>query len=41
MIQAIHGTAKLDLSEGGNQYTAAITLTKKITTAIKKESEFK
>ncbi len=41
MIQAVHGTAKLDLSEGGNRYTAAITLTKKTATAIKKESEFK
>ena len=41
MTQAIHGIAKLDLSEGGNRYTAAITLTKKTAIAIKKESEFK
>jgi hypothetical protein len=35
--QAVHGTAKLKLSEGGARYTGAITLTKKTAIAIEKE----
>ena len=34
LSQAIHGTAKLDLSKGGNQFTAVITLTEKTANAI-------
>jgi hypothetical protein len=36
--QAVHGTAKLDLSEGGVRYTSAITLTEKTAKAIEKEA---
>ena len=35
---AVHGTAKLDLSEGGIRYTSAITLTEKTAKAIEKEA---
>ena len=38
LIKVIHGTAKLDLSEGDIRYTAAITLTEKIAKAIEKQS---
>lgn len=34
--QAVHGTAKLDLSEGGTRYTAAITLTERTARAIER-----
>ena len=37
LIQAIHGTAKLDLSGGGVRYTAAISLTEKTARAIERE----
>src|SRR6266540_1912034 len=33
-IQAVYGTVKLNLSEGGVRYTSAITLTKKTAKAI-------
>jgi len=36
--KAVHGTAKLDLSEGGTRYTAVITLTEKTAKAIEKEN---
>jgi len=36
MSQAVHGTAKLDLSEGGNRFTAVITLTERTANAIEK-----
>ncbi|CAB4374279.1 unnamed protein product [Rhizophagus irregularis] len=35
--KAVHGTAKLDLSEGGTRYTAVITLTEKTARAIEKD----
>ena len=38
LTKAVHGTAKLDLSEGGIRYTAAITLTEKTAKAIEKQS---
>jgi uncharacterized protein YlbG (UPF0298 family) len=34
LTKAVHGTAKLDLSEGGTRYTAVITLTEKTAKAI-------
>jgi uncharacterized protein YlbG (UPF0298 family) len=34
--EAVHGTAKLNLSEGGTRYTAVITLTEKTAKAIEK-----
>ena len=37
MTKAVHGTAKLDLNEGGTRYTAAITLTEKTAKAIEKD----
>ena len=37
LTQAVHGTARLDLSDGGIRYTGAITLTKKTAFAMKKE----
>jgi hypothetical protein len=37
MTKAVHGTAKLDLNEGGTHYTAAITLTEKMAKAIEKD----
>ena len=37
LTKAVHGTAKLDLSEGGTRYTAAITLTEKTARAIEKD----
>ncbi len=36
--QAVHGTARLNLDEGGVRYTSAITLTKKTAKAIEKEA---
>jgi hypothetical protein len=38
LTKAVHGMAKLDLSEGGIRYTAAITLTEKTAKAIEKQS---
>lgn len=38
LTKAVHGTAQLDLSEGGTRYTAAITLTEKTAKAIEKDS---
>ncbi len=38
--QAVHGTAELNLSEGGVRYTSAITLTEKTAKAIEKEAGF-
>jgi hypothetical protein len=37
LTQAVHGTAKLNLSEGGVRYTSAITLTEKTAKAVEKE----
>ena len=37
ITNAVHGTAKLDLSEGGTRYTAAITLTEKTARAIERQ----
>ena len=34
----MHGTAKLNLSEGGVRYTSTITLTEKTARAIEKEA---
>jgi hypothetical protein len=39
--QAVHGTAKLDLSEGGTRYTAAITLTERTAKAIERNQNNK
>ena len=36
LTQAVHGTVKLDLSEGGIRYTAAITLSEKTAKAIER-----
>jgi hypothetical protein len=36
--QAVHGIAKLNLSEGGIRYISAITLTEKTARAIEKEA---
>ncbi len=41
LTQAIHGTAELDLSEGGIRYTAAISLTEKTARAIEREKNIK
>ena len=41
LTQAIHGTAKLDLSGGGVRYTAAISLTEKTARAIEREKREK
>ena len=38
LTQAVHGTARLNLDEGGVRYTSAITLTKKTAKAIEKEA---
>lgn len=37
LTKAVHGTARLNKSEGGTRYTAAITLTEKTARAIEKE----
>ena len=37
LTKAVHGTAKLNLSEGGTRYTAAITLTEKTARAIEND----
>lgn len=39
--QAVHGTARLDLSQGGTRYTGAITLTQKTARAIEKEKRLR
>jgi hypothetical protein len=39
LTQAIHGTAKLDLSGGGVRYTAVISLTEKTARAIEREKK--
>lgn len=39
LTQAIHGTAKLDLSGGGFRYTAVISLTEKTARAIEREKK--
>jgi hypothetical protein len=36
LTQAVHGTSKLDLSEGGTRYTAAITLSERTAKAIER-----
>ncbi len=41
LTQAIHETAKLNLSEGGIRYTAAISLTEKTARAIEREKNIK
>ena len=38
LTQAVYGTAKLNLSEGGIRYTSAITLTEKTAKAMEKEA---
>ena len=38
LTQAVHGTAKLNLSENGVRYTSAITLTEKTAKAMEKEA---
>ena len=39
LTQAVHDTAKLNLSEGSVRYTSAITLTEKTAKAIEKEAK--
>lgn len=39
LTQAVHGTSKLDLSEDGIRYTAAITLTEKTAKAIERNKK--
>ncbi|CAB5359784.1 unnamed protein product [Rhizophagus irregularis] len=36
LTQAVHGTSKLDLNDGGTRYTAAITLSERTAKAIEK-----
>lgn len=38
LTQAVHDTAKLNLSKGGVRYTSAITLTEKTAKAMEKEA---
>ena len=38
LTQAVHGTAKLNLSENGVRYTSAITLTEKTAKVMEKEA---
>ncbi|CAB4460003.1 unnamed protein product [Rhizophagus irregularis] len=37
LTQAVHGTSKLDLNDGGTRYTAAITLSERTAKAIEKK----